>query len=76
AWVELQFSGQAEAVVLKVYETEKEFEKHNLAVGTIVTDEKKFAKIALKDGFIALKSVQAPGKKRMEIGEFLRGMRF
>ena len=76
AWVELQFPGQAETVVLKVYETEKEFEKHDLAVGTIVTDGKKFAKIALIEGFIQLKSVQAPGKKRMEIGELLRGMRF
>ena len=76
AWVELQFPGQAETVVLKVYETEKEFEKHDLAVGTIVTDGKKFAKIALTDGFIQLESVQAPGKKRMEIGELLRGMRF
>jgi len=76
AWVELQFPGQAETVVLKVYETEKEFEKHDLAIGTIVTDGKKYAKIALTDGFIQLKSVQAPGKKRMEIGELLRGMRF
>ncbi|MDD4991066.1 MAG: methionyl-tRNA formyltransferase [Paludibacter sp.] len=76
AWVELQFPGQAETVVLKVYETEKEFEKHDLPVGAIVTDGKKLAKIALTDGFIQLKSVQAPGKKRMEIGELLRGMRF
>jgi len=76
AWVEIQFPGQSETTVLKVYETEKEFEEHNLAIGTIVTDGKKFAKISLNNGFIQLKSVQAPGKKRMEIGEMLRGMRF
>jgi methionyl-tRNA formyltransferase len=76
AWVEVQFPGQTEKTILKVFETEKDFEKHNLPVGTIVTDGKKFAKIALIDGFIKLKSVQAPGKKRMEIGELLRGMRF
>ena len=44
--------------------------------GTIVTDGKKYAKIALEDGFVNLKSVQVAGKKRMEIGELLRGMRF
>ena len=76
AWIEIQFPEQSETTVLKIYETEKEFEEHNLAIGTVVTDGKKQAKIALKDGFILLKSVQAPGKKRMEIGEMLRGMRF
>jgi len=76
AWVEIQFPGQSETTVLKVYETEKEFEKHDLALGTIVTDGKKYAKIALSDGYILLKSIQTPGKKRMEIGEMLRGMRF
>jgi Methionyl-tRNA formyltransferase len=76
AWVEVQFPGQSEKTVLKVFETEKEIAKHDLTVGTIETDGKKFAKIALQDGFIHLKSVQAPGKKRLEIGELLRGMRF
>jgi methionyl-tRNA formyltransferase len=76
AWVELQFPNQAEKIILKVFETKKEFCTQELAVGTIVTDGKKYAKIALEDGFIGLKSVQAAGKKRMEIGELLRGMRF
>jgi len=76
AWIELQFPGQEEKMILKVFETEKEFCTPEMATGTVVTDGKKFAKIALKDGFIALKSVQAPGKKRMKIGELLRGMRF
>jgi len=76
AWIELQFPGQDEKMILKVFETEKEFCSPEIETGTVVTDGKKFAKIALKDGFIVLKSVQAPGKKRMEIGELLRGMRF
>ncbi|MDP4238075.1 MAG: methionyl-tRNA formyltransferase [Bacteroidota bacterium] len=75
AWLELQFPDQPEKMVLKVFETEKETCAPGLPVGTVVTDSKKFAKIALSDGFIVLKSVQAPGKKRMEIGELLRGMR-
>jgi len=75
AWIEVQFPNQPEKIMLKIFETEKETEMHNLSVGTLLTDGKKYAKIALSDGFIQLKSVQAPGKKRMEIGELLRGMR-
>jgi methionyl-tRNA formyltransferase len=76
AWLEIQFPNQADKITLKIFETEREFCEQELEVGTVVTDGKKQAKIALKDGFIQLKSVQAPGKKRMEIGEMLRGMRF
>jgi methionyl-tRNA formyltransferase len=76
AWVEIQFPSQQEKLILKVFETEKEICDQELAIGTVVTDGKKIAKIALSDGFIHLKSVQTPGKKRMEIGELLRGMRF
>lgn len=75
AWLELQFPEHPEKMMLKVFETEKEIITHELPNGTIVTDGKKYAKIALPDGFIHLKSVQAPGKKRMEIGDLLRGLR-
>ena len=74
AWMNITFQGQEE-MVLKVFEVEKDFEKHDLPIGTLVTDGKKQAKIALKDGFIMLNSVQAAGKKRMEIGELLRGLK-
>lgn len=75
AWAELQFPNQQEPTLLKVYETEKEYIQHNNQPGTLITDGKKFAKIALQDGYLQLKSVQAPAKKRMDIGELLRGMR-
>lgn len=75
AWIEVQFPRQSEKMILKVYEAEKEQEVHNLPLGTLVTDRKKYAKIALVDGFIVLKKVQAPGKKRMDIDELLRGLR-
>jgi methionyl-tRNA formyltransferase len=74
AWLNIDFPNQTETMILKVFEVEKEFEKHDLPIGTLVSDGKKQAKIALKDGFVLLKSVQAPGKKRMEIGELLRGL--
>lgn len=75
AWLEVQFPGQKAKTVLKIFETEKEIIGHSNETGTLITDGKKIAKIALKNGYLHLKSVQAPGKKRMEIGELLRGMR-
>ena len=75
AWTEVQFPNQPEKTMLKVYETEKEPEVHDLPTGTLVTDGKKYAKIAVTNGFILLKSVQLAGKKRMDIGELLRGLR-
>ncbi len=76
AWVELLFPGQENPILLKIFETEKEITSHELPVGTVISDEKKYAKVALSNGFIHLKSVQVAGKKRMDIGELLRGMRF
>jgi len=75
AWMEVQFPNQSEKLLLKIFETEKEICPQNLALGTVITDGKKTAKIAFADGFVHLKSVQIAGKKRMEIGELLRGMR-
>jgi methionyl-tRNA formyltransferase len=75
AWAEIQFPSQIEKTILKVFETEKECCSHNETLGNLVTDGKKFAKIAVFDGFIHLKSVQVAGKKRMDIGELLRGIR-
>ena len=75
AWKEIQFPNQSNKLILKIYAAEKEYAEHEFSVGEVITDYKKFAKIAVQDGFILLKSVQAPGKKRMEIGELLRGMR-
>ncbi|HOJ66337.1 MAG TPA: methionyl-tRNA formyltransferase [Paludibacteraceae bacterium] len=75
AWMNLVFPHTNEKTVLKIFQAEKEFSSHQLPLGSLKTDGKKFAKIALKDGFLVLKEVQAPNKKRMEIGEFLRGLR-
>ncbi|MDD2996101.1 MAG: methionyl-tRNA formyltransferase [Paludibacter sp.] len=75
AWINIVLPGQTEKQVLKIFETEKEFIQHNDTPGTLVTDLKKFAKIALDDGYLILKYIQAPGKKRMETGEYLRGLR-
>ncbi len=49
--------------------------QHSLHPGAVETDNKTYLHIACTDGFISVLSIQAEGKKRMEIGEFLRGNR-
>ena len=75
AWISVLIPGQAEKTLLKVYESDYETVNHDSKLGELIIEAKKTAKIALKDGFLYLKSIQAPGKKRMEIGEYLRGLR-
>jgi methionyl-tRNA formyltransferase len=42
----------------------------------LVTDGKSFLKISGADGFINVLEAQLPGKKRMPIGDLLRGFHF
>ena len=58
---------------LKIYESAIERCTHDTPVGDVVTDNKKYLKIALKDGFIHLTSIRQAGKKAMSIDDFLRG---
>ena len=66
-------SDNGETIDLKIYSSEIEHCLTQLPVGSVVTDNKKYVKIALKDGFIHLTVVQQAGKKAMPIADFLRG---
>ena len=44
-------------------------------VGTIDTDGKNYLHVAVSDGWIAIKSLQLPGKKRLKTDELLRGFK-
>lgn len=72
AWSELVIPG-SDPVVVKIFETEKLFETHRLLPGTIVTDGKTSLKVAANDGFVVVRSLQLPGKKRLKTDELLRG---
>lgn len=74
AWTEL-VNADGEAVVVKVFESEKIVKEHALAVGTVLTDGKSYIHVAVEDGFIAILSLQLPGKKRLKTDELLRGFR-
>ncbi|MBR6432793.1 MAG: methionyl-tRNA formyltransferase [Bacteroides sp.] len=74
AWTELH-RPDGEAVVVKVFETEKIETRHTLSPGTLLTDGKTYIRVAATDGFIGIRSLQLPGKKRLGTEELLRGFR-
>jgi methionyl-tRNA formyltransferase len=71
AWTNFTRSGIETSV--KIFKTSVELIEHNDLPGIIVTDNKKFLKIACSDGYLHLIDIQLSGKKRMGIAEFLRG---
>ena len=74
AWTELCVP-EGSRQVLKIYETEKQFAEHTLPVGMVDTAGKTYFRIAVKDGYVNLLSIQLAGNKRMSVGDFLRGYR-
>ena len=66
-------SDQGEVIDMKVYSSNIELCHPDIPVGSVVTDNKRYLKIALTDGFIHLTTVQQSGKKAMPIDDFLRG---
>ena len=66
-------SETGDTIDLKVFAAETEICQPDVPVGSVVTDNKKYLKIALRDGFIHLTKVQQAGKKAMPITDFLRG---
>lgn len=73
AWTTFMDENQSWAV--KIYEVEKHLEKHDFEIGKLISG-KKDLKIAVNGGFIEIKSLQFPGKKRMNTAEFLNGFNF
>ena len=59
----------------KIFESRSEIEEHNFMPGQIISDGKEFMKVACKDGYTNIISLQLEGKKRMNTVEFLRGFR-
>lgn len=60
---------------VKIYESDPEITFHTFKPGQINSDGKHFLKIACKDGFVSIASLQLEGKSRMSTIEFLRGFR-
>ena len=60
---------------VKLYDCEFEPAQHNFTGGQLLTTKKEL-KIATKDGFIKVNSLQFPGKKKMQTHELLNGIQF
>jgi methionyl-tRNA formyltransferase len=73
AWCNIKDTDQEWNV--KIYDANIELESHNYNIGQIITTKKEM-KIAIKDGFIQVKSIQFPGKKKMLTHELLNGISF
>lgn len=74
AWTEL-IQPDGTPLLLKIFETEKILQSHSLSPGTLQTDGKTYLRIAAADGFIGIRTLQLPGKKRLATDELLRGFR-
>lgn len=75
AWTNLR-KDNGDQIIIKIYESKFALENHNLVIGTIISDNKKYLRIACKDGFIDVLKLQLPNKKVMEITSVLNGFKF
>ncbi|MDQ1297231.1 MAG: Methionyl-tRNA formyltransferase [Bacteroidota bacterium] len=63
----------AQKISFKVLESHPGSGDHKFAPGHIVSDGKDFIKVACRNGFIDITSLQVEGKKRLNTTDFLRG---
>lgn len=61
--------------ILKIFRAEYEVIETGKQPGEFLSDNKTYLKFAATDGFVSLTDIQLEGKKRMGVGEFLRGVR-
>ena len=66
------FKNDSSTHSFKIFESQPEISEHLFKPGTIFSDGKHYIKVACKDGFISIISLQLEGKKRMNTVEFLR----
>ena len=64
---------QGEKRVVKIFQSRMVERMHDLAIGSILQEEKDELLVAVQGGFIAIEVMQLPGKKRLPIADLLRG---
>jgi methionyl-tRNA formyltransferase len=69
------FKNDSGLLSFKIFEGQPVNEVHAFAPGHILSDGEHYLKIACKNGFLNILSIQLEGKKRMGIKEFLRGFK-
>jgi len=71
AWTNINLNDSENSI--KIFKTSTELVDHQCKPGEILSDNKKYLKIACADGFLHILDLQLAGKTRMGIEEFLRG---
>lgn len=72
AWTEVVIQGR-EIIKVKIFETKILSGLSENKVGSILSDNKTYLKVAVDGGFIFINELQVPGKRRMGIKDFLLG---
>lgn len=73
AWTTLH--NDDELLDIKIFDVEKELTAHKLSIGKVITT-KNDMKIVVKGGYIVFKTIQFPGKKKMDVSALLNGFKF
>jgi len=73
AWTYLQ-NGD-DTLEIKIYASEIENEAHGFSIGHIVSSKKEL-KVAVKEGYINIKEIKLPGKRKMDVKSLLNGYQF
>jgi methionyl-tRNA formyltransferase len=73
AWTTLYINN--EEVKVKIYDVKKEVIEHNHKIGTIITSKTEI-KVAVKNGFLYIESLQLEGKRKMDTKSLLNGFTF
>ncbi|PHS52287.1 MAG: methionyl-tRNA formyltransferase [Lutibacter sp.] len=60
---------------VKIYDVKKEFESHQYKIGTLITSKSEI-KVAVKNGFLVIESLQVSGKRKMDSKSLLNGFIF
>lgn len=74
AWTNFAHAG--DLVTIKIFLSSFEPLSHAYPPGHVLSDKKKYLKIAVNGGFLSIKDLQLAGKKRMSVEDFLRGFPF
>lgn len=73
AWTEMVHPDRDEVLTAKIFSAVKDHSAMSSMPGTILTDRKKYLKIACADGWLNILEIQLSGRKRMKVDELLRG---
>lgn len=73
AWTQLQNHG--EEIKVKLFDCSMEIASHDHCFGQLIATKKEL-KVAVLDGYLYIKVLQLPGKRKMEVAALLNGYNF